>query len=235
MIHPVYHFGMDRFAFSINETDKRWLEDRSDELGISAAELLRRIVADARESDTPVNHRDTPSDTDGARSDSLGDTDVNHRDTPSDTVRDSLDAHEERIADLEARVDDLEADTGGESDGVGAWRAIGGEEPLGDPEPEVVDDVREALEGWSHGRNKDERQRNREVAATALAWLRARDGAVRKGDAPLEAWSGDRKVDTIWLEVIRDAWLHAAERGFVEHDSGKHTYEWVGGPGDARE
>lgn len=78
---------MERFAFSLDEDAKKWLKDRSDELDISRAELVRRLIAHARKSDSPVIHGDSPSD------------------TPSDTVaelRAAVEDHEERLDALEA-------------------------------------------------------------------------------------------------------------------------------------
>jgi len=76
---------MERFAFSLDEDAKKWLQVRSDELDISRAELLRRLIAHARGSDTPVIDGDTVGDT---PSDTVGDT-HGRSDTVADTHGDA--------------------------------------------------------------------------------------------------------------------------------------------------
>jgi hypothetical protein len=88
---------MERFAFSLDEGAKKWLKDRSDELDISRAELLRRLIAHGRECDTTVIHGDTDGD------------------THSDTVADTVAEHAGRLAELEARVEELEAEVDDEN------------------------------------------------------------------------------------------------------------------------
>jgi hypothetical protein len=233
---------MERFAFSLDEDAKKWLQDRSDELDISRAELLRRLIAHAQESDTPVihgdtagdtpsdsrvNHRDTDSDTLGdthgrsdTPSDTAGDTPVNHGDTLGDTVAE----HGERLADLEARVEGLEA-----GDDAIAPTPLGTDARGADVEPS--DAVVDALEasGWSHGRNREERERDAAVAAWALEVLREADRECRRADVPLDALDDDRKTDTVWLEVVRPALLAvAAETDAVETSTNDQRYRWVG-------
>jgi len=107
---------MERFAFSLDEGAKKWLKDRSDELDISRAELLRRLIAHGRECDTTVIHGDTDGDT-------PSDSRVIHRDTDSDTlndthgdtVGDTVAEHAGRLAELEARVEELEAEVDDEN------------------------------------------------------------------------------------------------------------------------
>jgi hypothetical protein len=211
---------MDRFAFSLDEDDKTWLEDRSDELDLSAAELLRRLIAHARESDTPVIHGDTDARSD-TPSDTVGDTLVNHGESLGDTVAENR----ERLADLEARVEELEAGGGGAI----APTPLATDTRGGDVEPSdaVVDALKSS--GWSHGRNREERQRDAAVAAWALEVLRERDDELRKADFPLDALDDERKVDTVWLQVIRPALLAVAEAtDAVETSTNDQRYRWVG-------
>jgi len=233
---------MERFAFSLDEDAKKWLQVRSDELDISRAELLRRLIAHARGSDTPVidgdTVGDTPSDTVGdthGRSDTVADT-HGQSDTPSDTVGDTpvidgdtfgdtVAEHGERLDDLEARVEDLEA--GGR--GAIAPTPLATDTPSADVEPS--DAVVDALEtsGWSHGRNREERERDAAVAAWALEVLREADRECRRADVPLDALDDDRKPDTVWLEVVRPALLAvAAEADAVETSTNDQRYRWVG-------
>jgi hypothetical protein len=201
---------MDRFAFSLEEADKRWLEDRSDELDMSAAELLRRLIAYARESDTPVIHGDTLSDT-------VGDTVAENRER--------LDALEEENQRLRERVEALEAGGGGAI----APTPLATDTRHADVEPS--DAVVEALEasGWSHGRNREERERDAAIAAWALEVLREADGECRRADFRLDALNDERATDTVWLEVIRPAVLAVAEAtDTVEVGANDQRYRWAG-------
>ena len=219
---------MERFAFSLDEDAKRWLQDRSDELDISRAELLRRLIDAARRDDTPVIHDDTVSDT---ASDSL----VNHRDTVSDTASDTAargDTLGDTVAELRSRVEDHEERLTDLEAGGGAAIAptpLATDTRADDVEPS--DTVVEALEasGWSHGRNREERQRDAAVAAWALEALREADRECRRSDFPLDALDDDRKPDTVWLQVIRPALLAVAEEtGAVEVGENSQRYRWVG-------
>ncbi|MBB6647981.1 hypothetical protein [Halobellus ruber] len=145
---------------------------------------------------------------------------MNHSDAPSDT-RASL---EERVDALEARVEDLEAG-GGDAIAPAPFAM----DTAADVEPS--DAAVDALEasGWSHGRNREERQRDAAVAAWALEVLRERGDELRKADFPLDALDDERKVDTVWLQVIRPALLAVAEEtGAVEVGESKQRYRWVG-------
>jgi hypothetical protein len=222
---------MDRFAFSLNEGDKTWLEDRSDELDISAAELLRRLITHARESDSPVIHGDTVGDTDArcdTPNDTVGESPVNHRDTLGDTVaenRERLNALESENQRLRERVEALEAGEGGAI----APTPLATDTPGADVEPS--DAAVDALQasGWSHGRNREERQRDAAVATWALEVLRERGDELRKADFPLDALDDERKVDTVWLQVIRPALLAVTEETrAVEVGESKQRYRWVG-------
>ena len=227
---------MDRFAFSLDEADKAWLEDRSDELDISRAELLRRLIAHARESDTSVIHGDTDGDTPSdsrvnhrdTDSDTLGDTDATGdslSDTAGDTLGDTVAEHGERLDDLEARVEDLEAGGGGAI----APTPLSTDTPGADVEPSdaAVDAL--AASGWSHGRNREERERNAAVAAWALEVLREADRECRRSDIPIDALDDDRQPDTVWHKVVRPALLAvAAETDAVELGEHKQRYRWVG-------
>jgi hypothetical protein len=227
---------MDRFAFSLDEADKTWLEDRSNDLGISAAELLRRLIARTRESDTPVIHGDTPSDTQVNQCGTDSDTRVYQSDTPSDTVGDTDTAvgdslgdmvaeHGDRLADLEARVEELEAGGGGTI----APTPLATDTPGAEVEPsDAVVDALESSE-WSHGRNREERDRNAAVAAWALEVLREAGRECRRSDIPIDALNDDRKPDTVWHQVIRPALLAVAEAtDAVEVGEHKQRYRWVG-------
>ena len=125
------------------------------------------------------------------------------------------------------------------------------EDPFRHPEPESepresthppaedssgVNQLDGALDGWEYGRGSAEIENNREIGRAALKWLRddAADSA-RREDVPLERFEEldkqDRDVDSIFRSVIRGAWNHAAERGYVEKPD-RFSYRWTGGESD---
>jgi predicted transcriptional regulator len=152
----------------------------------------------------------------------------NTRDNTSDNTSANTSEYatlEERLADLEARVEELEAGGGGAI----APTPLATDTPGADVE--TSDAVVDALEasGWSHGRNREERERNAAVAAWALEVLREADRECRRADVPLDALDDDRKPDTVWLEVVRPALLAvAAEADAVETSTNDQRYRWVG-------
>lgn len=109
------------------------------------------------------------------------------------------------------------------------------EQAIGDiaPTPEG-NEIDQALRGWSRGRGEDEQRASRDVAQEATAWLQARDEPVRKSDVPVQKFAEndpvDREVDMLWTQVIRNAWTHAVETGFVEQPNSR-AYVWVGADG----
>lgn len=98
-------------------------------------------------------------------------------------------------------------------------------------------EIAAALERWTHGRSEQERDASQTVAVRATEWLRDRGDAVRKADVPLDDLTDvdpqDRDPDTLWTQVVRDAWQHAAERGYVEQPHAR-AYRW-GGAGDGQD
>jgi hypothetical protein len=93
------------------------------------------------------------------------------------------------------------------------------------------DEIDAALAGWSHGRGEAEQEASRTVARTATEWLRDRTDPVRKADVPLgelvDIDPMDRGEETIWTQVVREAWDHAVEKGYVTKPSAR-KYEWSG-------
>lgn len=94
-----------------------------------------------------------------------------------------------------------------------------------------TDAVKAALAGWSHGRSHDEREMNKAIARRAVEWLRDQDAPVKRMDVPLEQLvdedSEGRSEETLWTEVVREAWTHATEQGYIEQPSAR-KYRWVG-------
>ena len=108
------------------------------------------------------------------------------------------------------------------------------EAPEGDASEsqDTGDTVAQALEGWQHGRSSDERAASRQIAEQATAWLRdSAHDSVRRGDVPLDEFADadpeGRTADTLWSQVVRDAWQHAADRGYITRPHSR-AYEWDG-------
>jgi hypothetical protein len=128
-----------------------------------------------------------------------------------------------------AAADGAADSAGGDTGENGAAGAPGqrGDEPGGA--------VESALSGWRHGRDETERQASRAIAEQAIAWLRETPlDDVSRSDVPLEEFAGDdplgRTAETLWTEVVRDAYQHAAGQGYVEQPHSR-AYRWVGRDG----
>lgn len=97
------------------------------------------------------------------------------------------------------------------------------------------DAITEALDGWEYGRNEEERKASREVARNATEWLRESGETARKADVPLADIADDdpegRAIDTIWTQVVREAWEHAVEQGFIAKPTAR-KYQWAGSTAD---
>jgi uncharacterized small protein (DUF1192 family) len=124
-----------------------------------------------------------------------------------------------RVDELEERVARLEAER--ERPGVDL-------QPAAD---ETAGDVDAALSGWSHGRTDQEREASRTVARASLQWLRDAGTDVARRDVSLDELADQdpegRNPDTIWKQVVRSAWSHAADRGYVDKPNSRR-YRWVG-------
>jgi hypothetical protein len=189
------------------------LEDEADDRGVTRTEYVRNLL----------RNRDRIRENTGEYAEeNTREYERIRENTPENTsVYGDL---EERLADLESRVEDLE----GGGDAI-APTPLASDAPNADVEPsEVVVDALEAS-GWSHGRNREERERNAAVAAWALEVLRGHDRECRRSDVPLDALDDDRKADTIWHRVVRPAILAVAEAtDAVETSTNDQRYRWVG-------
>jgi len=85
-----------------------------------------------------------------------------------------------------------------------------------------------ALDGFSPGRTRQERQERRETARELLEWLREQSHPVQKSDVLADLYGRlsleGQGEKTFWVRLCRPALSHAAGRGFVD-DSGR-SYEW---------
>jgi len=101
-------------------------------------------------------------------------------------------------------------------------------EPDESEEPAVVE---RTLEGWSHGRNTEEQEASREIALKSLEWLSEQTATIRRSAVPLDQYADEdprgRSPDSLWTEVVRDAWKHAAEEGVVERPTNR-SWKWSG-------
>jgi polyhydroxyalkanoate synthesis regulator phasin len=194
------------------------LDAEADDRDVNRTEYVRNILRN-REA-----VRDNTPDNTGE----YAETNASEYERTRDNTRENTgeyDALAERLADLEARVEELEAGGGGAISPT----ALATDTPGADVEPSdaVVDAL--AASGWSHGRNREERERNAAVAAWALEVLREHGRECRRADVPLDALDDDRKPDTVWHQVVRPAILQvAAETDAVETSTNDQRYRWVG-------
>lgn len=110
------------------------------------------------------------------------------------------------------------------------------EEPEPEPEPDGPNDTggevltSEVLDGWDYGRSDEEQRANMKIATHATDWLRDSGRDVRRSDVPLEDLAEsdplDRSPDTLWSEIIRDAWQHGVEQGYIEKPHSR-AYRWT--------
>ena len=198
------------------------LDAEADDRDVNRTEYVRNILRN-REA-----VRDNTSDNTGEYAEANTRKYERTRENTTDNTTDNTgeyDALGERVADLEARVEELEAGGGGAISPT----PLATDTPSADVEPSdaVVDAL--AASGWSHGRNREERERDAAVAAWALEVLREADRECRRADVPLDALDDDRKTDTVWLEVVRPAILQvAAETDAIETSTNDQRYRWVG-------
>jgi predicted transcriptional regulator len=202
------------------------LDAEADDRDVNRTEYVRNILRNRKTARD--NTTDNTTDNTGEYAEENTGEYERTRDNTNPNTNDNTREYEglaERVADLEARVDDLEAGGGG------AIAPTPLATDTGAPDVEPSDAAVEALEssGWSHGRNREERERDAAVAAWALEVLRDADGECRRSDFRLDALDDDRKTDTVWLEVIRPALLAVAEAtDAVDVGDTKQRYRWVG-------
>jgi hypothetical protein len=212
--------GTHRFTARLDEERAAWVEEIAEQHDASAAWVLRQAVDAVR--DGGVSVLSAPERTEPVLSDA-------DRTAP------------DRTADLQEQLDRIEADVSAVRAAVESEASVASGEPstqAGDTpvesEPSEAGseaDVDDLLEDWAHGRGEQERQASDEVAREALLWLREHGGEVRKADVPLDELGEDdplgRTTDTLWTQVVRAAFQHAAGRGAVDQPTSR-TYRWVG-------
>lgn len=205
---------MPRFSVSLSDEQHDWLEDEADRRNRSKADVVRACITAVKTGSV----KSEPDQTGAVRTDVVNDL-------------------EDRLAQLEARVGDLEP----EEPVTTEYRET---EPIEEPDPpgskgggnvletttQNGDVIEEALGEWGKGRNEDEEQPRRESAEAVVRWLRGQPGEVKKRDVINELYDDhgveDVTVESWWTETARDALQHAAKRGYVR-DTG-YTYEWLG-------
>jgi len=198
------------------------LDEEADDRDVNRTEYVRNIL----------RNRETVRDNTRDNTSEYGAENTREYERTRDNTSDNTSANtseyatlEERLADLESRVEELEAGGGGAI----ATTPLATGTPGADVEPS--DAVVDALEasGWTEGSTRDTRERNAGVAAWGLAYLREAGEELRRGDFPLDALDDGRDTDFLWLSVIRPAVLAvAAETDAVETSSNDQRYRWVG-------
>lgn len=143
----------------------------------------------------------------------------------------------ERVAELEERVEELEADR--EPSAKEAETPENSATPVresratseGPTEISGQSDVDAILDDWPP-RGTRKRDRRREVGRAALEWLRERDSPASGADFrealyeeyPVEGQS----EETYWRKTVRPALQQAVEAGVVSYREGYHDYQWTG-------
>jgi hypothetical protein len=161
-----------------------------------------------------------------------------HQDTVQQTASDPNDELHTRLDDLEERVDELEMShdeqtTGSEPSTEPPLESdqsvIAGSDDTVITGEDEVNQISAVLDDWEKGRSDEEQQANERVAEKSLEWLKEQDERVTKSDVPIGEFasvdSQDRANDTIWTEVIRDAWTHAVDHNLVEQPTAR-SYRW---------
>jgi hypothetical protein len=210
--------GTHRFTARLDDERAAWVEEIAEQHDASAAWVLRQAVDAVR--DGGVSLLSAPERTEPVQSDA-------NRTAP------------DRTADLQEQLDRIEADVSAVRAAVESEPGVASDEPAAEADLTPVKseptqagseaDVDDLLDDWAHGRSEEERQASDEVARDALVWLREHGGEVRRSDVPLgefrESDPLGRTEDTLWTQVVRSGFQHAAERGAVEQPTSR-TYRW---------
>lgn len=254
---------------------KRWrifTEYTARDWNVFSENILKYIILSSIVLNYEIRMRATSIKLDEETIDEL-DTEADERDlTRSQYLRRIIDArHEtqadaattdfadidERIDQLEARVDRLDESKQTETVSERATPALGERcdeeshdaqarhetdtDPLAHERTEATADdadshtEREAIEAilhdWRPGRSLDKRERQREVGRAVIEWLRGQTVAsASEFKAELES---DHPVEgqspqTWWKQTAREALKRAQERGLVEFVDGRKEWRWTG-------
>jgi len=236
---------MPRITVNVSEEIEAWLTSEADALGISKARVGGHCIEVMYSTVDHINLHQSTVD---------ADRDDNRPDHPSD-LAERVDELEARLDDLEDSVDATSdsAESGQERAETaadartshdtpsGETRETGGVTPPETPDHSPAADeaaadepadvaIDDALRGWQHGRGEEEQEASAAVARRSLSWLRKTPlDEVRKSDVPLDEFADDdpldRTAETLWSQVVRAAWEHAADRGYVDQPTYR-SYAW---------
>lgn len=190
---------MVRITASLDDAQYDHVEALADEMDVSLAEVMRRLI-DA--------HRRGDVDSDA----------LVHHDASSDSLADAQLIHD-RLDDLETRVDQLERD-----DVEPRTREVS----LSEREPQgSVDGDDQLLAGWDPDKEINA-QRAREEAQRAAEWLRLDGGRKKRSDfvdaLHEESPLGER---AFWERAVQPGLRKLVEQGRVEYRPGYHDYKWI--------
>lgn len=207
---------MPRITVNVSEEVEEWIESEADALDGSKAQIGGHCITVMYNTVDHINL---------------------HQNTVHQTASDSDDDLSARLDDLEERVDELEKSQDKQTTGSTSSTApldtdqsvIAGDDDTvftGDSEENQIAAV---LDEWEKGRSEEEQQANEQVAEKSLKWLQEQDERVTKSDVPIGEFASvdplDRTDDTMWTEVVRNAWVHAVGHNLVEQPTAR-SYQW---------
>ena len=213
----VQYITVPRITVNVDDETEAWLEAEADRLNWSKADAGGWCINLMQSSVEHINTQQSAVDySDVQQTDSLVER--------VDELEARLRALEDRPEPNPAQVDSKAPTAGGET---------GGLSPTDTTAETGAADVGDVLDGWNHGRTDEERQASEHVARVALQWLREHNGPARKLDVPLHDLAADDPLDrtenTLWTQVVRPAFQHAAEKGVVEQPHSR-AYRWLADP-----
>jgi hypothetical protein len=174
--------------------------------------------------------------------------------TLPDTLVETIAALDERVSELEERLDQQATATreprseqegppqeSTESDESATHddRAAQSSQVVTDAPERSVDDaeaaprsaIDEVLTGWRPGRNRDKREQQLAAGRAVLEWLREQkvaSAADFREDLEPEHPVSDQSAATWWKKTGREALKRAQEAGLVEFVDGRNEWTWTG-------
>lgn len=242
---------MPRITVNVSEEAEEWLKSEADALGVSKARTGGHCIEVMQNTVHHVDlHRSNVNQTDAT------DADVNvlervaaleervralerggdggNVDIANNGLSDEKTQQPEQDVDTEGAeaIDTAEAATESiESSATVASDTRNDDEHASSDDTDG-DAIEMALAGWRHGRNDEERAASRQVALEATEWLReAPIEEASRSDVPLDELADadplDRDPGTLWTEIVREAWQHAADQEAIARPNSR-AYKWVG-------
>lgn len=207
---------MPRITVNVSEEEEEWIEAEADAIGVSKAQVAGHCITMMHNTVDHINlHQNTVQQT---------------ASDPDDDLRARLDELEQRVDDLERDQEEQTSQTSPPSQPPRSDESvIAGDDDVLITGDDDLNRIEAVLDDWEKGRSDEEQRTNERVAEKSLEWLKGQDDRVTKSDVPIGEFakvdSQDRADDTLWTEVIRNAWKHAVEHDIVEQPTAR-SYQW---------